>query len=104
MSSGQCLNDLAWLPGQPRGGPSIAFSEEKVYRIGAYDGNAEIGGLLDVYDIATDAWESISYQADGIEGPSPISVGALVAVHVDDKSLLLYIFGEGQASSLGQLA
>lgn len=113
-SSGQRLNDLwcftpsknVWTrladaPGQPRGGPSIAVSGEKVYRIGGFDGKAEIGGSLDVYDVATDTWESISYQADGIEGPTPRSVGALVDVQVAGKSLLLYIFGEGQASSLG---
>jgi Galactose oxidase, central domain len=113
-ANGQRLNDfwcftrrnnvwarLADAPGQPRGGPSIAISGEKVYRIGGYDGKAEIGGFLDVYDIATDTWESIPYQADGIEGPSARSVGALVEVQVADKPLLLYIFGEGHASSLG---
>lgn len=113
-SSGQRLNDLwyftrsknVWTrladaPGQPRGGPSIAVSGEKVYRMGGFDGKAEVGGSLDVYDVTTDTWESISYQADGIEGPSPRSVGALVDVQVAGRSLLLYIFGEGQASSLG---
>lgn len=113
-ASGQRLNDLwcltrsqhVWTrladaPGQPRGGPSIAVSGEKVYRIGGYDGKAEIGGSLDVYDVATDTWESIPYQADGVEGPSARSVGALVGVEVAGKSLLLYIFGEGQASSQG---
>ena len=113
-SSGQRLNDLwcftrsenVWTrladaPGQPRGGSSIAVSGEQIYRVGGYDGKAEIGGSLDVYNVATDSWESIPYQADGIEGPSARSVGALVDVQVADKSLLLYIFGEGQASSLG---
>jgi hypothetical protein len=70
MSGASCCRARI-TPWAPFNG-SIAIS---VYRAGGYEGKAEIGGSLDVYDVATDTRELISYHADGIEGPSPRSVG-----------------------------
>ena len=100
------IKDKAWeelplAPGPARGGASIAFAADKLYRINGFDGKTEQGGSLDVYDVSTASWSSISYRADGVEGPEARSVSTLLPVSVSGKTYLLTMFGERDPSSLG---
>ncbi|TKY86952.1 hypothetical protein EX895_003629 [Sporisorium graminicola] len=56
-------------PGPARGGASLAFSAGKLYRMNGFDGQAEVGGVVDEYNIATDSWRSNAFTADGKDGP-----------------------------------
>ncbi|KAG7127107.1 Nitrile-specifier protein 5 like [Verticillium longisporum] len=92
------------LPAAPpptRGGTSIAFSNGKIYRMNGFDGEHEQGGAIDVFDIAKETWSTISFQADGVQGPEARSVAALVIVQSQGKDLLVTLFGERDPSALG---
>lgn len=43
-------------PGPARGGTALALSRGKLYRFGGFDGKAELGGQLDVLDLAVDSF------------------------------------------------
>ena len=93
----------AWtqLPNSPapgRGGSSLAYVAGKIYRMNGFDGTKEIGGAIDVFDIASSAWSSISFASDG---PEARSVSALLPVQVGGKVHLATLFGERDPSSLG---
>jgi hypothetical protein len=92
---------LADAPGPARGGPSIAYTKGQVWRMNGFDGNAEQGGALDVYDCAADTWQTITYEADGKSGPTARSVCCLLALEVDGKPSLVTMFGESDPSNLG---
>lgn len=92
---------LASAPGPPRGGTSIAFLDGKIFRMNGFDGTHEVGGSLDVYDIASDSWKTSKFVADGKSGPGARSVAALVPVRVADDVYLVTPFGESDPSSLG---
>ncbi|KAH8433914.1 Kelch repeat protein [Aspergillus melleus] len=89
--------ELPAAPGAARGGTSIAFAKRMVFRMNGFDGKSEIGGAVDVFNIRTEAWESVSFAADGVSGPAPRSVSCLVAV----GGKLITMFGEGNPSALG---
>ncbi|PNS21875.1 hypothetical protein CAC42_473 [Sphaceloma murrayae] len=88
-------------PGKPRGGTSIAFAQGRVYRFGGFDGTVEVGGAIDYFDVAAGRWETRTFAPDGKEGPGPRSVAALLPVVVGGRTVLLSLFGEGEASALG---
>jgi hypothetical protein len=92
---------LADAPAPPRGGTSIVFHQGLLYRMNGFDGKTEQGGSLDVYDPTSNTWSSRQYPADGVAGPTPRSVGALLPLVVDGKSSLVTLFGERDPSSLG---
>ena len=70
---------LPSAPGGGRGGTSIAFSSSgKLHRINGFDGKIEQGGAVDVYDPEQEKWSSFEYKPDGVNGPEPRSVAALV--------------------------
>lgn len=92
---------LTSAPEPARGGASIAFAGGALYRINGFDGKAEQGGTVDVYDPKSNYWTSQTYTPDGISGPAPRSVSALLPVSADGKSLLVTLFGERDPSSLG---
>ncbi|TKX21047.1 galactose oxidase-like protein 5 [Elsinoe australis] len=92
---------LADAPGGARGGASLGFSQGKVYRMNGFDGEKEVGGAVDVYHVEEGRWETVEFEADGKEGPGRRSVGALLAMRVDGRDVLVTLFGEGEASSLG---
>jgi Galactose oxidase, central domain len=92
---------LPAAPGPPRGGTSIAFCAGKLYRINGFDGKQEQGGHLDVYDLSSDAWSTVTYPVDGKSGPEARSVSALLALQVESKPFLVTLFGEHDPSSLG---
>ncbi|KAF2450701.1 kelch repeat protein-like protein [Karstenula rhodostoma CBS 690.94] len=88
-------------PAPQRGGASVAYSGGKVYRMNGFDGTTEQGGRVDVYDVASDAWSTETFQADGHNGPGARSVCALLPVRIAQKEKLLTLFGERDPSSLG---
>ncbi|KAL5342251.1 hypothetical protein BJX70DRAFT_339466 [Aspergillus crustosus] len=93
--------ELPPVPGPERGGPSIAYSEGKLYRMNGFDGKTEQGGALDVFDLETNTWSTITYPADGINGPAARSVSALLALEINGKPSVVTLFGEHDPSSLG---
>lgn len=100
------VEDLKWqqlasAPEPARGGTSIAYVGEKIYRSGGFDGKSEQGGALDILDIGQNKWSSITYPADNVNGPEPRSVAALLSVDVQGKGFLISMFGERDPSSLG---
>ena len=92
--------ELAAAPPPARGGTSLAYLAGKIYRMGGFDGKSEQGGSVDVYDIATNTWESIAFST-GRDGPEARSVAALVPVKVHGRDYLVTMFGERDPSSLG---
>ena len=72
-----------------------------IYRMNGFDGKTELGGSLDIYDLASNAWSTKTYAADGISGPTPRSVSAVLTVIVGGRPLLMTLFGERDPSSLG---
>lgn len=95
---------LPSAPGGGRGGTSIAYSSGagKIYRINGFDGKVEQGGTVDVYDVKDERWSSVEYRPDGVGGPEPRSVAALVPVKtIHGSELLVTMFGEGSPSDLG---
>lgn len=92
---------LSSAPDPPRGGTSIAWADGKLYRMNGFDGQKEVGGDLDVYDPVNDSWSTVSFQANGKDGPGARSVAALVPVKVHGGTSLVTLFGESDPSSLG---
>ncbi|KAH7112564.1 kelch repeat protein-like protein [Dendryphion nanum] len=88
-------------PAAPRGGTSIAYLTGKIYRMNGFDGNKEVGGAIDIFDISSNTWSSEPFPADGNAGPEPRSVAALLPVKLLGKDKLLTLFGESDPSSLG---
>ncbi|QIW96100.1 hypothetical protein AMS68_001618 [Peltaster fructicola] len=88
-------------PGSPRGGSSIAYADGKLWRMNGFDGQHEIGGAIDVFDIQHNTWSTIEYMADGKTGPGARSVASLVAANVQGQTYLVTMFGEADPSSLG---
>jgi hypothetical protein len=101
----QGWKQLSDAPGPARGGTSLCFAQGKVWRFGGFDGEKEIGGVLDWYDVGKGEWgESVRFEADGVKGPGARSVAGLVPVVVGDgkgKLYLVAVFGEADPSSLG---
>ena len=93
--------ELPPAPPPARGGTSITVSGGKLYRMNGFDGNSEQGGAIDVLDLANRVWSTISFKPDGVHGPEPRSVSALLAVKVKGRDFLVTLFGERDPSSLG---
>ncbi|KAK4168217.1 kelch repeat protein [Cladorrhinum sp. PSN259] len=93
--------ELPAAPPPARGGTSITVSGGKLYRMNGFDGKSEQGGAIDVLDLATRTWSTISFKPDGIHGPQSRSVSALLAVKAKGRNSLLTLFGERDPSSLG---
>ncbi|ETS74737.1 hypothetical protein PFICI_13221 [Pestalotiopsis fici W106-1] len=93
--------ELEAAPSPPRGGTSLAAHEGKLYRMNGFDGKTEQGGALDVYDIAARSWSTISFSPDGVQGPTPRSVSALLVVRINGREHVVTLFGEGDPSALG---
>ncbi|KAF9772135.1 hypothetical protein IL306_010193 [Fusarium sp. DS 682] len=93
--------ELPSAPGPARGGSSITFLNDKLYRMNGFDGKTEQGGALDIYDIKARSWSTVAYKPDSIEGPEARSVATLLPVTVNGKSYLITMFGERDPSALG---
>lgn len=88
-------------PGPARGGASMAFLDDKLYRMNGFDGQCEQGGSLDVFDLSTAKWTTTEFVADGVSGPEARSVATLLPVTFKGKKALITMFGEHDPSSLG---
>lgn len=88
-------------PGPERGGTSICHAEGKLWRMGGFDGKVELGGSIDVFDLSKGEWETISFSADGVEGPGARSVSTLLPLKLHAKPSLVTVFGEADPSALG---
>ncbi|OAR01531.1 hypothetical protein LLEC1_01508 [Akanthomyces lecanii] len=93
--------ELPSAPGPARGGASIAYTQGKVYRMNGFDGKMELGGVIDVFDTASQSWGTITYTADGVHGPDARSVATLQPLTVRGKVYLITMFGERDPSVLG---
>ncbi|ATY66263.1 Kelch repeat [Cordyceps militaris] len=93
--------ELPSAPGPARGGASIAYNQGKIYRVNGFDGTIEIGGVVDVFDIAAQSWTTVSYTPDGVRAPEARSVAALLALTIHGKANLVTMFGERDPSALG---
>jgi len=95
--------ELPSAPGPARGGTSLCFAGGKVWRFGGFDGEKEIGGFVDCFDVGSGEWEeSVEFVADGKEGPGARSVAGFVPVVIGGgKLVLVAVFGEADPSSLG---
>ncbi|KAJ5667891.1 uncharacterized protein N7477_006461 [Penicillium maclennaniae] len=93
--------ELAPACDPPRGGSSIAFTDNNLYRMNGFDGITEQGGSVDIYSPETKSWASHVYSPDGKVGPTPRSVSCLLPIRLGDRSLLITLFGEHDPSSLG---
>ena len=94
-------SELPSAPGPARGGASIAFLQNTLYRLNGFDGKTEQGGALDVFNVASSSWNTITYAADGVEGPEARSVATLLPVAIGGSAYLVTLFGEHDPSSLG---
>lgn len=56
---------------------------------------------MDVFDVSQGSWSTISFAANGKEGPVARSVAALLPVTIGAKQVLVTLFGERDPSSLG---
>ncbi|OCK84551.1 galactose oxidase [Lepidopterella palustris CBS 459.81] len=92
---------LPSAPDPPRGGTSIALSGVELFRMNGFDGKTEQGGNLDIFNLAEGSWSTRPYTADGVSGPAPRSVSALLPVNIFGKKYLVTLFGERDPSSLG---
>lgn len=92
---------LASAPEPPRGGTSIAFTDGLLYRMNGFDGKTEQGGSVDIYSPETNSWSSHVFAPDGVNGPEPRSVSALLPVRVHGQVFLVTLFGERDPSALG---
>ncbi|KAI0167734.1 kelch repeat protein [Pestalotiopsis sp. NC0098] len=93
--------ELEGAPSPPRGGTSLAAHGGKLYRMNGFDGTTDQGGAIDIYDIATRSWSTFSFSPDGVHGPTPRSVSALLVVRISGRDHIVTLFGEGDPSALG---
>jgi hypothetical protein len=61
----------------------------------------EQGGALDVFDETLNVWHTITFQADGVLGPSLRSVSCLVSLSISGEQSLVTMFGERDPSGQG---
>ncbi len=106
------------VPGPARGGPSLTFTQNRLYRFGGFDGKKELGGL-DFLDISvsdsgdkagkgessivqpTGKWET-AMPPNATQEPGDRSVAGLQPITTGQgRNYLLLFLGEGDPSSLG---
>lgn len=106
-------------PGPPRGGPSLTFAKNRLYRFGGFDGSNELGGQIDYLEVAvnlfndkggkgelsvfakTEKWESVSFITN-MKGPGNRSVAGLQPITTGQgRNYLLLLLGERDPSSKG---
>lgn len=109
-------------PGPSRGGTSLTFTQNRLYRYGGFDGKGELGGQIDYLDLLvatfddqsgkgelalsprTGKWETVTFAADG-PAPGNRSVAGLEPVNTGQGRMFLLLFlGERNPSSSGHEA
>ncbi|KAL9581078.1 MAG: hypothetical protein Q9212_004112 [Teloschistes hypoglaucus] len=106
-------------PGVARGGASLTFAQDRLYRFGGFDGNGELGGQIDLLQLSTTTfhdqgghgelavvsstgkWESIAPTSDSpmpgnrsVAGLQPVTTG-------QGREYIILFLGERDASSAG---
>ncbi|KAL8692333.1 MAG: hypothetical protein Q9218_002626 [Villophora microphyllina] len=109
-------------PGEARGGSSLAFAQDRLYRFGGFDGKVELGGQIDCLQLstttfndqggkgeiavvsATGEWESIQPSPESpmpgnrsVAGLQPVTTG-------QGRNYLVLFLGERDPSSSGHEA
>ena len=106
-------------PGAPRGGPSLAFSRDRLYRFGGFDGEKELGGQIDYLQIAKSTfddkgghgelalvlrsgkWETVDVK-EGDQAPGNRSVAGLHPITTGQgRNYLILLLGEKAPSLNG---
>lgn len=106
-------------PGEGRGGASLTFTQNRVYRFGGFNGKVELGGQIDYLDTststfddkggrgemavasATGKWETITAD-QGSPMPGNRSVAGLLPVTTGQgRNYLVLLLGERNPSSSG---
>ena len=106
-------------PGPARGGSSLTFTQDRLYRFGGFDGNTELGGQIDYLDLATTTfhdhggrgemsvisstgrWEVVEPSAND-SVPGDRSVAGLQPVTTGQgRNYLILLLGERDPSSSG---
>ena len=100
-------------PDPARGGPSLAYALNRLYRYGGFDGNNELGGQMDYLDISMNnevkgealghgwRWKSVTIPPDALS-PGNRSVAGLHPVTTGQgRNYLLLCLGERTPSSSG---
>ena len=115
-------SQLPDAPGPARGGPSLTFSRDRLYRFGGFDGEKELGGPIQFLRLtkstfddkggkgelavipSTGKWESVE-PSDGTPIPGDRSVAGLQPVTTGQgRHYLLLLLGERVPSSSGHEA
>ena len=104
-------------PGAPRGGASLTFAQNRLFRFGGFDGESELGGQIDYLDIGladfdeqngkgqifgfSGQWEAVMFGKD-IATPGNRSVAGMHAITTGaGRNFLLLFFGERDPSLNG---
>ncbi|KAL8786787.1 MAG: hypothetical protein Q9213_002608 [Squamulea squamosa] len=109
---------LPGAPGDARGGSSLTFTRNRLYRFGGFNGKAELGGQVDYLDVTnatfddqvgkakvvvsskTGKWETVELTSSlmpgnrSVAGLQPVTTG-------QGRSYLILFLGEKDASSSG---
>ena len=112
-------SQLADAPGPARGGPSLTFAQDRLYRFGGFDGDKELGGPLQYLQFTvstfddkggkgelavtplTGQWENVEPPQDTLT-PGNRSVAGLQPVTTGQgRNYLLLFLGEKKPSSSG---
>ena len=112
------VNTSTWTkfpdpPGPVRGGPSLTYALNRLYRYGGFDGENELGGQMDCLDISVSSeakgeglghggqWKSVTISPDALS-PGNRSVAGLHPVTTGQgRNYLLLCLGEKTPSSSG---
>lgn len=105
-------------PGQARGGSSLTFVRNRLYRFGGFDGKAEIGGQVDYLDTTattiddqggkgemavvstTGKWETVAASSGQMPGNRSVT-GLQPVTTGQGRNYLVLFLGERDASSSG---
>lgn len=114
---------LADAPDPPRGGPSLAYGQGKLWRFGGYDGKSELGGQLDYLELPASRsigqpgkdvddnaeWKTLPFSFDTEDSTSSSTTipgnRSLAALHHittgQGRDYLILALGEGDPSAIG---
>ena len=112
-------SQYADAPGAPRGGPCLAFTQDRLYRFGGFDGKQELGGSIEFLHFSassfddkgghgelavvprTGQWETIK-PPEGTPIPGNRSVAGLQAITTGQgRNYILLFLGERDPSASG---
>jgi hypothetical protein len=115
----QTWKEFPTAPGNPRGGPSIVVSKQRIFRYGGFNGEAEEGGYLDFLELGLDTfddkggsfdsavvakgtWHTLNFVEENMECPGNRSVAGLQRISTGmGREYLILIMGERDPSSKG---